>query len=407
MAQVTGMNRSAEPKTILYVHSSDEMYGADRILLQLVENLDRSEFRPIVIIPTDVPYDGLLTNALRKQAIDVRHWKTAILRRKYFTLRGMLLYIVRFVLTTVYLIRLIHRERVAIVHSNTVSIMPGAVAAWLTRTPHVWHVHEIIVKPRSLWKITSWLVPRLSQRVVAVSTATRDHLCAGEPLNRQKAIVIHNGIETERFEASVGSGKGVRFEWTIPDDVVLVGMIARVSFWKGQSYFLNTARLVCNRFPDTRFAMVGGVAPGQEDLLEEVKQQIVKLELQDRVIVSDFRSDIPAVLDAFDIFVLPSIQPDPFPTVVLEAMAAGKPVVANAHGGSVEMVIDGETGYLVAPQAPEMLADAICDLIMAPEKRRQMGIFGRKRLHHEFSLQAFMEKWQSVYRSLGQNEIGK
>lgn len=397
------MNKWAEPKTILFVHSSDEMYGADRILLQLVENLDRNEFRPIIIIPTDVPYDGLLTNALQSRDIDVRHWKTAILRRKYFTVFGMLLYFARFLHTTYYLSRLIRHERVAIVHSNTISVIPGAVAALLTRTPHVWHVHEIIVKPRSLWKATAWLVPRLSRRVVAVSRATRDHLCVGNSLNIEKAIVIYNGIVTERFEKSAGSGKVVRSDWGIAPNMVLIGMVARVSFWKGQLHFLAAARLVADRFPDTYFAMVGGVAPGQEDLLKEVKQRIVELNLQDCVVVSDFRTDIPAVLDAFDVFVLPSIQPDPFPTVVLEAMAASKPVIANAHGGSVEMVAHDETGYLVNPEIPEMLAEAICALITTPEKRRQMGSFGRKRLYDMFSLVAFMDNWQAVYRDVSQS----
>jgi glycosyltransferase involved in cell wall biosynthesis len=395
------MMKSGNPShTILYVHSSDEMYGADLILLQLVERLDKQQFRAVVTIPTDVPYQGLLSDALRERGIETIQLKMAVLRRKYFSPHGVLIYLWRLVVSTLALIRLIRQESVDIVHSNTAAVIPGALAAFLTSTPHIWHIHEIIVHPQILRRLTAWLLPRLSKRVVAVSGPTRDHLCETDRNNKEKTIVIHNGIDVSRFKAITGLGQSVREEWGIAPDQPLVGMVGRVSHWKGQGYFLQVASRVAHSHPEAHFALVGGTFPGQEDLVRELRSSVEQLNLSSTVTISDFRSDIPSVLDAYDIFVLPSTLPDPFPTVILEAMAAGKPVVANAHGGSIEMVDHGVTGFLVEPGQPDRMAAAINRLLDDPTKRHRMGLCGQNRITSCFSLEPFVAQWANLYKSI-------
>jgi glycosyltransferase involved in cell wall biosynthesis len=387
-------------RTILYVHSSDEMYGADLILLELIDQLDRQRFRPIVVVPTDIPGQGLLSQALHQRQIKTIKMNTAVLRRKYFSAIGFLIYCWRVAVSVVSLVRLIRHESVDLVHSNTSAVIAGALAARLTGRPHLWHIHEIIVQPRLLWRLLAWLLPRLSDRVVAVSGPTYEHLCLGSRYNERKAIVIHNGIDITRFDRSQGTGNSLREEWGIKAGQPVVGTIGRISYWKGQDYFLKVAVLVAQSHPETRFALVGGAAPGQEQVVEKVRSAVAQFQPSSAIILQDFRSDVPAILDAYDIFVLPSTLPDPFPTVILEAMAAGKPVIANAHGGSIEMVEHQVTGLLVPPGQPQEMAKAITDLLDAPEKRRAMGQQGRKRLESCFSLESFSAKWIELYDSL-------
>ncbi len=386
-----------KPHTILYVHSSDEMYGSDRVLIELVKQLDKQRFRAIVVLPNDIPYQGLLSKALQEHNIRTINLDLAILRRKYFNPLGFLIYFFRLSTSTVALIRLIQQESIQIVHSFTAAVIPGAIAAYITRQPHIWHVHEIITHPRFLWRLTSWLMPRLSKQVVAVSEPTRKHLCAGNKLNEKKAIVIHNGINISNC---LSVSQQVRKEWQVHPEQPLVGMIGRVSLWKGQQYFLQVANIVKQKNPQVRFALVGGTFPGQEYLLEELKVLASQLNLSSTAIISDFRCDIPFVLEAYDIFVLPSTLPDPFPTVILEAMAASKPVIANAHGGSIEMVEHQITGLLVEPNSPEVMANAIQQLLDNPDQRVLMGKRGRERLISNFSIQSCVEKWTHLYESL-------
>lgn len=396
------------PYTLLFIHSSDEMYGADLIQLQLVEKLDKSRFHPIVVLPTDVPYQGQLSRALGERGIPVVHLKTAILRRKYFTPWGMLLYLWRLVGSTLTILRIIRRESVDLVHSNTAAVIPGALAAGLSGKPHIWHTLEIIVRPRALWRLTSWMLPRLSVQVVAASGPTRDHLCKGDPLNNEKCTVIHFGIDdVDKFSGQEKAAQAVREEWGVPTNSPLIGMIGRISHWKGQEYFLQSARLVAQAHPEARFALVGGTFPGQENLMDNLQALIRKLGLNNQVILSDYRTDVPALLGAFDVFVSPSILPDPFPTVVLEAMAAAKPVVANAHGGCTEMVVDRQTGLLVTPGQPESMASAICYMIEHPQERARMGINGRDRLVREYTLDSFVRQWVTVYENALKEKAGE
>lgn len=387
-------------KTILFVHSSNEMYGADKNLLQLAESLQGETLRAIVVLPTDVHYEGTLGDELEKRGIKTVYFKIAILRRQYFTPLGVLLYFWRLIVSTFVIARLIRRESVSLVHSNTLAVIPGALAAVITRRPHIWHIHEILTKPKFLWKATSWWIPRLSDKVVCVSEATRAHLCRGNSRNERNSIVLQNGIEADEFQRSKGAGARVRHEWNIAPEHVLVGMIGRISHWKGQDHFMQAIKLVAPHFPQARFALVGGTLHGQEHLIGELLEQADSCGLAEVVRVNDFRRDVAAVLDAYDVFVLPSTLPDPFPTVILEAMASARPVVANAHGGSCEMIEDQRTGFLVDPMNVQEMANAIIKLIPDAELRRRMGERAADRFRERFSLARFVRDWHELYAGL-------
>ena len=389
-----------KPKTLLFVHASDEMYGSDFILLQLIKSLDRNRFRVLVVMPKDIQHPGLLSEALGRLGIEFCHLDLAVLRRKYFKPMRLPGFAWRLFTSTLALARLMRRESVDLVHTNTTAVMPSALAAWFAGRRHVWHVHEIITRPSWLRRFVGWLAPRVSDVVIAVSGPTKDNLCEVDGLNQTRCRVIHNGLDPEPFIRARGMGRSIREEWGIGTQEVLVGMVGRISHWKGQDYFLEAARWVAKSHPNARFALVGGTVSGEEHMLEKLQAKVRELRLSDRVVFSDFRRDIPSVLDAFDIFVLPSTLPDPLPTVVLEAMAAGKSVVANAHGGSVEMVDDQTTGFLVPLGEPLQMAAAIVRLFEDAHLRAAMGSAGRLRVLSHFSIEAFTSNWGRLYDEL-------
>jgi glycosyltransferase involved in cell wall biosynthesis len=385
------------PRKVLFVHSSDEMYGADRILLDLARHLDRDRYAPLVVLPTDVHREGLLTRELREHSIPTWGLDVAVLRRRLSTARRAPVFLARLAASSLALSRLIRRESVDVVHSHTAAVLPGAFAARFTGRPHVWQTLEIIVEPRVVRRSLAWLMPRMSAAVVAASGPTYDHLCACDPLNRVRARVLRYGIDASRIEAGSGGGARLRREWGIGPDVPLVGVVGRVSTWKGQDYFLEVARRVLATRPGARFAIVGDTFDARSPLVQDLKAQASRLGVQDAVVFAGYRSDIPAVLDALDVFVLPSTLPDPFPTAVLEAMAAARPVVANAHGGCVEMLVHGSTGHLVAPGQPDAMAAAIGELLDDPGLRARMGAAGRERVRSTFTLASYVDGWMGLY----------
>jgi glycosyltransferase involved in cell wall biosynthesis len=166
-------------------------------------------------------------------------------------------------------------------------------------------------------------------------------------------------------------------------------MIGRINHWKGQDYFLDIADILYKNNKNLKFIMVGDSFPGNEYLVSDLEERISKMELKDNLINLYYRSDINRILSVTDIFICPSILPDPFPTVILEAMAAKKAIVATKQGGAIEMIIENETGLFIPINKPDEGAEIIQTLIDLPLKRNNLAIAAQSRLNENFSFEAF------------------
>ncbi len=393
------MSTTAKPATILFVHSADELYGSDRVLLELARRLDRARFRPLVVVPCDIPYQGQLRAALTEAGVQSLRVNMGVLRRRYLRWSGIVPYVYRLGLGALSLARIIRRERVALVHSNTGAVWAGALAARLTGRPHVWHIHEIVTRPASVRRAIAYMATRLSERVIAISQAVSEHLLSDAPGQSRHIVVIPDAVDTERFRPD-NDGLALRREWGVEPDEVLVGQVGRLSAWKGPEDLLAAAAQVAARRDKVRFVLVGDVVPGEEERLGRLRAQSAALGLEDRVIWAGFRTDVPQVMAALDLLVLPSRLPEPFGMVLLEAMATGKPVIATDQGGPREIVRDGETGFLVPPGDPTALAKAISTLAADAALRRQMGLAARARAVQRFSLTPYVAAVEALYQDL-------
>ncbi len=391
-------NQDIGPATILYIHASDDLYGADIMLLQVVTGLDRALFTPIVILPEDMQHVGLLSAELTARGIECIHLPIAIVRRRYLKPTGILPFLGSFVRGTLAVRRLARERNVRLIHGFTFAVIAAPLAAFVLQLPLVMHAHEILLRPKALRKLLHFVNVRRSNRVICVSEATRQNIVEDQPSAAERILVIHNGLRP-----STPSGRTVaelRAELGVPQDKPLVGMIGRISPWKGQEVFLEAAALVVAENPDCHFISIGGVFDNETQHMERLQQLHQKLKLESIVVLHDFISDARDMLGAFDLFVSPSTSPDPFPTVILEAMSAGVPVIATAHGGPLEMVVDGETGLLVPPSDAAALAGAINALLRDPVRRHEMAQAGRVRLQECFSLRPFLDRVQNVYTTV-------
>ncbi len=392
------------PATLLFVHSSDELYGSDAVLLELVRRLDRARFRPLVVLPTDIPYsDGRarLSDALAALDIPVRFMDFAVLRRRYLSLRALLAFTWRLWRGSRDLARWLRAEDVRLVHANTSAVLGGALAARWAGLPLVWHVHEIIERPGWLRWLISRLVTGLADRVVAISGRVAEALLgAGSVAGaRDRVTVIPDAVDTERFQPQVALDEVRRALGAGPEQV-LVGTVGRIHTWKGQEILVAAADLLRERCPQARFAIVGDIVPGQPEPRQALEAAIAEHGLADRVRLAGYRADTPAVMAALNILVLPSTSPEPFGLVVLEAMASGKPVVATAHGGPLEIITDGESGMLVPPRDPAPLAAAIERLAGDPELRAHIGAAAREQAVARFGFGPHVAAFERVYAAL-------
>jgi glycosyltransferase involved in cell wall biosynthesis len=386
-------------RTILFVHGADEMYGSDAILLSIVRALRGTEFEPFVVVPNDVrselPASTRLSGRLKAMQVPVASIPLAVLRRKYFNPSGVITLWRRLDTSAREVLDLLGDRDVALVHSHTAAVFTGMEVARQLRVPHVWHVSEMVERPRIVRRLIARTVAKNADWIAAVSKAVRAHILQTYPAAADHVDVIYNGIDVTPFLR--GSRDRIRREINAGERPV-IGMIGRLGTWKGQELLLEAAPKVLARHPNALFFLVGGVFDGQTQHFDAIRELATKHGIAQHVIVHGFRNDIADVHAAMDVFVQPSLRPDPFPTTVLEAMASAKPVVATAHGGPCEMVVPGETGLLTEPGDADALADAIVQLLDNDVLRRRAGEAGRRRVMDEFSLQASDRRYLEMYR---------
>lgn len=377
-------------KNILYLHAGAEMYGADKILLELVTGLDKSKFHPIVVLPND----GILKDKLIENGIETYVVHYPILRRKYFNLKGIINYGLNYFGKSNEIVKLLKNKRVDIIHANTTAVLEGIYLKKKLKCKLVWHVHEIILKPAIINKTISYLIGRYADKCVAVSKAVKKHLIDSKFIDENKVEVIYNGVDTERFNPNV-ENKYLYKEWNVPDEAVKIGMIGRVNAWKGQNDFLDAAEGLLKKYSNLYIFIVGSAFAGEEWRVDELKKKIADSKNRDRIVFSEFRTDTPEIHSFFDVLVLPSTNPDPLPTVVLEAMGCGTPVVGYNHGGVTEMVVSGETGLLAEVKNSKDLEKKIQEVLES--NYRLMGQKARDRAVKNFSEHSFISNFSKVY----------
>ncbi|MEY4562525.1 MAG: hypothetical protein RLZZ618_1802 [Pseudomonadota bacterium] len=387
---------------VLFVHQSSELYGSDRVLLMLVIALKaRGGFHPVVVLPDTGPLHDELTRA----GIETHVGSIAKISRAMFSVGGLLRLLRAVTQGLRDLDRIAAGRAIAVVHSNTVAVLTGAIWAWRRKVPHVWHVHEIILSPRLVSKALPRLVAALSDGVIANSRQTEAWLLQEVPSLRETCRVMFNGLPpvvtpaadaVQRFRSRVGAAEGE----------VVITLVGRINRWKGQEVFVEAAGLLkaSGRLGSAKLAIVGSPAPGLESLVPELQSRIDALGLREQMSFVSFDADIWPVWFGSDVAVVPSTEPEPFGMVAIEAMAAGLPVVAAGHGGLLDIVVPEATGLLVAPRDAEALAAALWRLLQDAPLRRRWGQAGLQRQAQQFSLEAQVELTAAMYRDLMRDE---
>ena len=375
-----------DPRYILFLQSSSELYGSGKILLQVLGIYRSQGFVPVVILPGE----GDLAESMRAEGFIVKIKNLGILRRKYVNPKGLFNRLKRNIQAYIFLNQLHRQYQFQLVYSNTLAVIIGSIWAKNHRIPHCWHIHEILLGPTILIQFLVKLLDSSTPIPIAVSESVALHW--RRFLKKSKPEVIHNGIPYDQFLSTDSDAKS---KLNLPQDRLVITMVGRINPGKGQVFFLEVAReLVLDQLP-VHFVLVGDPYPGYESILEEIEKKISDFGLSDHVTNLGFRLDIPEILAASDLFVLPSTLPDSFPTVILEAMASGLPVIASVSGGASEMVVAGETGFLFPISEGSSAVSALRTLIENQELRKKMGQAARSRVINQYSLEAFETKIKS------------
>jgi glycosyltransferase involved in cell wall biosynthesis len=274
------------------------------------------------------------------------------------------------------LARAARRFRADVVHTNTVRTgITGAIARRLGGPPFIVRAHEHIPLTRVGRPVRSLLV-RTAAGVVAVSDYTAHRL--NEGLARPVATRVYNSIDHGRFNARVAPA-AIREELGIAQSSALLGQVAQITPWKRQDTSIRALAEVRARGHDAHLLLVGQVAFGgkhvrydNHEFLRSLERLVEDLRVRNAVHLLGQRGDVPSLLRALDVCLLPSLE-EPFGLVTVESMAVGTPPLVSAVGAGPELVADGVTGRVLPSERPDRWADAADELLRDPERLSELG----------------------------------
>jgi glycosyltransferase involved in cell wall biosynthesis len=382
--------RQMSPIKILYVLKTGDYGGVQTHVLNLVKGLDSDLFHIAVCMPQGPLSQFMTTSGAVVHHVDFVRYRVSLSSD---------------IITWFKLFKLIRRDNYDIIHAH--SSKPGVMARTAARicrvpcivyTPHLFHFKAFMPYfKRNFFKWIEQLLSRLAtDMVVSVSQDAAREVVSDGVISADKIVTIPNGIDVKPFAVrDEKKQRRIRKDLKIPYDAVVVGMVARLMYQKAPEEFLKVASLVLkNTTKRVIFLLIG-----DGELRPHLEKICEAMHLTNSLYMIGTQENIPDILQAVDIYLLTS-RWEGLPITILEAMAAGLPVIASNIPGNNELVIHGLTGMLYPPGDLERLAEQILNLISNIDLRLKMGLAGQKIVNKNYTIERMVHRTQELYLKL-------
>lgn len=309
---------------------------------------------------------------------------------------------IRDLLALKHLVKIIKKGNYDIVHTHTSKAgFLGRLAARYCKTPVVVHSpHGTILEGyfspfvTKFYTLLERITAPMAQCIIGLTTREIDQYLAAKIGHADQYTYIYNGIDIQKFANATVPAMAIRESLNISAEAVVFITVGRLVPVKGQADLIEALSQIVSEHTNVHLLMVG-----EGELREALSQQAKDQQVEKHVHFLGWRSDVPNLLGASDIFVLPSLN-EGLGLVLIEAMAQKLPAIATRVGGVPEVIIENETGLLVTAQSPNELASAMTNLVENPDKRKAMGQAGYQRALDHFSIESTVEKTEDMYRQL-------
>ena len=352
--------------------------GAETLLRDLASGLEKRGYRITIGYSTPGPFVEELAN----KGLTLKHVPRLAMVDPIFLMR---------------MFRLMRLDPPQIVHTHLFkSDFHGRLAARLAGIPVVISTLHNNDSWANYWLLghAYGFTARFADQLIAVSPEVREYHLEKTGVPANKIMVIENGVDVSAFSGYEEDARSIRREFGIADTAPLFGIVGRLKPQKDVSTFLKAAAEILVKEPGARFLVVG-----DGPLNDQLRVQAKELGLFPSLIFTGMRKDIPAIMKAIDVMVLSSLW-EGLPVILLEAMAAAKPVVSTSVDGVKGVVIPNETALLVETNSPSALSDACVRLARDPELRQTMGRSGLRRVTDLYSIDAMIDRISNLYLEL-------
>ena len=404
-------------KRILYIESNADgtVGGSHFSLLFLIEGLNKDIYEPIVAFYQDNYLISRYESA-GGRVIMMKKCKPLNIYEIFPKLKGIakyslpnlcivaplkilqkiVNYILTFVLPSFKCLAILKKEKIDLIHLNNTLLRPQEwiLASLFTKAKVVAHERGI----NNDFPNQSRFWARFLKAIICISDAVKKNLLKHGFPERQLHR-IYNGLDPDKFPVRRNK-EDVLKELGIANGTPVIGIVGNIKEWKGQETVIRATKYVRAGYPDIRCLIVGGVSNSDMYYLDFLKDIVKSENLEDSVIFTGSRKDVPDLMNCLSVLIHASIEAEPFGRTLLEGMALRKPIISTSIGAPLEIVIDGKTGILVSPGRPEEMAAAILKILSDRSLAEEMGNAGYERLLREFSLKKNVELTENLYGSV-------
>ena len=332
-------------KNILILHGSNDLYGASKVLLNIVDCLNENGYRVHVILP----FHGKLDDKLIHKVHDLKHYNLGVFRKKYLNFFGLFNRFYKIIKSTIYIFNYIKKNKVDLVYSNTSVIWSGVLASYFLKRKNLVHIHEIPYGSKIYNFISGLFFKYFADSIIVVSKKVRDHW--GSFINLKKIKVIYN---YSQFLDTNNSKKS-----NVKQSEFIISNISRIVPQKGIEYLIEISKELLKFDKKFRINIIGDNLVGSENYIHYLKMKVEKNNLKKNFFFRGFKNDIKSVILESDLILQTPVKPDSLPTVIIDSLTLNRPVVSTDTGGCSEILNKGENGILIPLNDPKSSAKLI------------------------------------------------
>ena len=318
-------------KKILIAHSSNDKYGASKVLISIIDIFIKNGFKVYLILPSNGPLNN---NEIIKKT-NLKIINLGVFRKKYFNFFGLINRLYFIIKSFLYIKKFLKRNQIDLVYTNTSTLISPSIAAKFVGLPSMFHIHEITNGNPIYSRFITAFLNLFPKKIICVSKSVYDFWIING-LKKSKAKIIYNGFNIKKSKSKI-----------LSNDKIVFTSISRIIPYKGHSLLIRIFEILCKKNKNIYLQIIGDTLPEYQKYLNELKIDIKKRGLKNKVKFLGFKEDVISILEKSNFFIHTPLSPDPLPTVIFEAIKCKTPVITNNLGGAYEILNQGNNGLII------------------------------------------------------------
>ena len=342
-------------KKILITHSSNDYYGASKVLISIIDIFINNGFEVHLLLPYNGPLNkNKIIKKTKLSIIDL-----GVFRKKYFTIFGLINRFYLIIKSSLFIREYLKKNQIDLVYTNTSTLISPSVAAKLVGIPSIYHIHEIPNGHPIYSRFITAFLNLFPREIICVSKSVYDFWVING-LKKYKSKIIYNGFNLKKSKSKI-----------LINDKIVFTSISRIIPYKGHPLLIRIFEKLCKKNKNIYLQIVGDTLPEYQKYLNELKLDIKKKELSNKIKFLGFRDDVISILDKSNFFIHTPLSPDPLPTVIFEAIKCKTPVITNNLGGAFEILNKGNNGLIIKNDLVEESVEKIFSYLKNKQQQKK------------------------------------